>query len=247
MSQRRPYAPLAVLGFVVAVAAVLLAIAAGFGTRWGLWDYRMGFTLLRWAAWTGLGAAGVALIGCFTAPSGGPRRGLGLAAAGVVTGLLVFAVPTSNLHAARSVPPINDITTDPANPPAFVAILPLRKGARLPPGYPGAKTAELQKKAYPDIAPARLSEPPNQAFARALAAARALGWQIVASVPGEGRIEAVDRTFWFGFSDDVVIRVAVDGNGSRVDIRSHSRVGRSDTGTNARRVRAFLREIAPIP
>ena len=72
---------------------------------------------------------------------------------------------------------------------------------------------------------------------------RALGWEIVASVPAEGRIEAIDTTLLFGFKDDVVIRVAADAAGSRVDIRSASRVGRSDFGTNARRVRAFIEKL----
>jgi uncharacterized protein (DUF1499 family) len=77
-------------------------------------------------------------------------------------------------------------------------------------------------------------------FARAVEAARALGWEIVAAVPADGRLEATDRTRWFGFRDDVVVRVRPDGAGTRVDIRSVSRVGRSDLGTNARRIRAFV-------
>jgi uncharacterized protein (DUF1499 family) len=85
-----------------------------------------------------------------------------------------------------------------------------------------------------------LGAPPDQAFGRVLAAAQAMGWEVVAWAPTEGRLEAVDTTFWFGFRDDIVIRVrAVDG-GSRVDVRSKSRVGLGDAGTNARRVRAYL-------
>jgi uncharacterized protein (DUF1499 family) len=81
--------------------------------------------------------------------------------------------------------------------------------------------------------------PPAQAFPRALAAARAMGWTMVAQDSSAGTIEASDTTFWFGFTDDVVIRVAADGDGSRIDVRSLSRIGRSDVGANARRIRAY--------
>jgi uncharacterized protein (DUF1499 family) len=77
-------------------------------------------------------------------------------------------------------------------------------------------------------------------LSRATEAARALGWEIVATAPADGRLEATDRTRWFGFRDDVVVRVRPDGSGSRVDARSVSRVGRSDLGTNARRIERFL-------
>jgi uncharacterized protein (DUF1499 family) len=66
------------------------------------------------------------------------------------------------------------------------------------------------------------------------------GWTVVASDPASGRIEANDTSRWFRFTDDVVIRVAPDGAGSRVDVRSESRQGRSDFGVNAKRVRAYL-------
>ena len=100
-----------------------------------------------------------------------------------------------------------------------------------------------KKKAYPDLAPEILDALPDAVFKHALAAARTLGWNIVSAVPGEGRLEATDTTFWFGFKDDVVVRVVAEGTRSRVDVRSVSRVGRSDVGANARRIRAFLKEL----
>jgi uncharacterized protein (DUF1499 family) len=81
---------------------------------------------------------------------------------------------------------------------------------------------------------------PNQAFDRALATARAMGWEIIASDPTAGRIEATDTTLWFGFKDDVVVRVEAAPGGSRVDVRSLSRVGLSDVGTNAARIEKYL-------
>jgi uncharacterized protein (DUF1499 family) len=144
------------------------------------------------------------------------------------------------LQSGRSLPPINDISTDTANPPAFVAIVPLRANAPVPSAYAGEATAKAQRAGYPDIAPALVADAPDAAFAKALAVARGAGWVIVASDPAAGRIEATATTPWFGFKDDVVIRVAPADRGSRIDVRSVSRVGRGDLGTNARRVRGFL-------
>jgi uncharacterized protein (DUF1499 family) len=74
----------------------------------------------------------------------------------------------------------------------------------------------------------------------ALQAARDMGWEIVDADPVEGRIEATDRTLWFGFADDVVIRLATTDSGTRLDVRSKSRIGGSDVGANARRIRRYL-------
>jgi uncharacterized protein (DUF1499 family) len=88
-----------------------------------------------------------------------------------------------------------------------------------------------------------LDAPPAQAFDRALAAARAMSWEIVASDPAQGRIEATATTFWFGFKDDIVVRIAAEGAGSRLDVRSLSRIGKSDVGANARRIRDYLAKV----
>ena len=170
----------------------------------------------------------------------GRRRGLFRALAGLAIGLVAVGLPARWLQTARSVPPIHDVTTDPGDPPAFAAILPLRAGAPNPAAYGGAQVARQQAAAYPDIAPLDAPVPPQQAFDLALAAATAMGWRIVASAPDAGRIEATDRTFWFGFTDDLVIRVRPTDGGSRIDLRSTSRVGVGDMGTNAARVRAYL-------
>jgi uncharacterized protein (DUF1499 family) len=179
--------------------------------------------------------------GILAIPGAPPRRIPLLAVAGVVAGSLVFAIPWS--YQARGAPPIHDITTDTANPPRFVDVLPLRKSAPNRVDYEGAAVAAQQHKAYPDIAPARLSLTPSAALERALAVAKSLGWEIVAAVPAERRIEATDTTRFMGFKDDIVIRVTPDGAGSRVDVRSVSRVGRGDFGANATRVRAFLKRL----
>ena len=235
-----------------ALAVLLLGLCgvaalaiAGPGSQWGLWSFRTGFAIMRWAAWAGLGVAALSLIACFVVTSGPPQRGLALAGIAVLCGVLTFAVPASMREMARSVPRIHDITTDMQNPPRFVRIIKLREEtqARNTIIYGGEKIAAEQRKAYPDIAPLLVSVPPRAAFDAALAVAVDFGWDIVSSAPGHGRIEATATTRWFGFKDDVVIRVSTAGKITRVDIRSVSRIGRNDAGANAARIRLFLERL----
>ncbi|HLM15765.1 MAG TPA: DUF1499 domain-containing protein, partial [Reyranella sp.] len=121
--------------------------------------------------------------------------------------------------------------------------LQLRRGASNPATYPGASAAVLQRAGYPDIMPVILPEAPAVAFKKADDAAMAMGWDVVARAPTEGRIEAVATSAWFGFRDDIVIRIRADGTGSKVDIRSKSRDGESDLGVNARRIREFIAKL----
>ena len=226
---------------LLGVIAILLLLAAGPGTRFDLWDYRTGFQLMRWAAFAGLAAAGLASVMLLL--PGTRRAGLAGLLVALALGLGAAFVPWNALRQARALPPIHDITTDTGRPPEFVAILPLRAAAPNPAAYGGPEVARAQAGAYPDLRTQRMDAAPADAFKRALQAARSMGWEIVAADAAAGRIEATDTTFWFGFKDDVVIRVEADGAGSRVDVRSVSRVGVGDVGANARRVRAYLRAL----
>jgi uncharacterized protein (DUF1499 family) len=228
---------IATLAVLSAAAALVLLVLSGPGTRMGWWHFRTGFQLLQWAAY---GAAAGFVFALFALVFGGARTRAAMAA---VVSLGVFAVPWMLRRNAQSVPPIHDITTDTDDPPVFVAIVARRAGASNPPAYAGPEVAAQQKAAYPDVTPIVLPEPPDRALARAEAAARSLGWEVVAADAREGRIEATDTTRWFGFKDDVVIRVRPDAAGSRVDVRSKSRVGRSDAGANAARIRKFRSEL----
>lgn len=231
----------AYLAVLLSLVAAALLLLAGPGARMEWWDFRTGFQLMRWAAYTGLAAA--ALAAALVAAPRSRRAGLPALLFALVLGLLVAYVPWHGMRQARSVPPIHDITTDTAQPPQFVAVLPLRADAPNPAEYEGADIARQQLAAYPDISTRHLPVPPDAAFARALEAAGDMGWDIVDTDAATGRIEATDTTFWFGFKDDVVIRVAADDGGSKVDVRSVSRVGGSDVGANAKRIRAYLERL----
>lgn len=242
----RPLSRIAAAGFSLALLAGLTLVLAGPGYRLGLWDFRPAFTIMRWAAFGGLVAAVLSLLGLILTRPGGSRRGFTFALAGLLVGALAVGIPWQWWQTAQQVPPIHDITTDTATPPLFVAILPLRKDAPNAAEYGGPEVAAQQRTGYPDLGPLLLHTSPAQAFTRALDAARDMGWEIVAVEPAEGRIEATDTTLWFGFKDDVVVRVKPENGGSRIDVRSVSRVGRSDVGTNAKRIRAYLIRIANV-
>jgi uncharacterized protein (DUF1499 family) len=229
---------------VLALGSAAIAILAGFGSRLGWWHFSTGFKILTGAAYGGLGSAILGFVGCVAALWRGQRRGAWLALVGLTIGLVVVGVPWQMKRTAQRVPPIHDITTDTDDPPRFADILPLRKDAPNSADYGGPDLAAQQQAAYPDIQPVMLRMPGQEAFTQALKAADAMGWDIVAANPEEGRIEATDTTRWFGFKDDIVIRIQAQGDESRIDVRSVSRVGKSDVGTNARRIRAYVRRLS---
>ena len=235
---------LAGLALGLALAAAAGVLGAGPGYRFGLWGLGGAFVLLRWGAMLGLAAAALGVLATLMGLVRRPRRGLVVGLLALVVGLVAFGVPWRMQRQAHRVPPIHDITTDPADPPTFVAVVARRAGARNPVEYAGSSVADQQRRAFPDIVPLRAAAPPDRVLAAVESAARALGWEIVAVVPGEGRLEATATTAWFGFKDDVVVRVRPEGAGSRIDVRSTSRVGKSDVGANAARIRRYLAAIS---
>lgn len=134
---------------------------------------------------------------------------------------------------------MNDITTDFEEPPRFDAMVPLRPAGSNPVEYGGPETAANQRRVHPEVQPVETSLPPAEAFERALEIGAAMGWNIVAQDPSTRIFEAVATTRFFRFKDDVVVRVRPAPQGSRIDLRSRSRVGRSDLGKNASRIMEF--------
>jgi uncharacterized protein (DUF1499 family) len=234
---------LAWTGLGLALACGIAELLAGLGYRWGWWHFRTGIQIMRWSATTDLAAVVLTLVAVLLAWKYGTRRALVTGVQGLVLAAIVGGPPLYHSRLGEQVPRIHDISTDTANPPRYVAVMALRKSGENSTDY-SAEVAAQQKKAYPDIAPAMLEVPPAEALQRAERTARAMGWQIVAVAPEDMRIEATDTTLLFGFKDDIVIRVAANGSGSRVDMRSLSRVGRSDFGVNANRTRNFMKQLA---
>ena len=221
---------LAALAFVAAIAFLVL------GAPRGLLGYRTAFDTLRTLAYLGVAGAGLSLALTLAARSAAARV---MAAAAT----LLFAAPVATMIANEATPPpgtaINDITTDLENPPAFSAVIPLREPGSNPIEYGGAEVAARQREAHPDVVPIQTQLDKEAAFQLAFETAEALGWEIIAADLHSGIIEAVDTTPFFRFKDDIVIRVSELARGSRVDLRSRSRVGRSDLGKNAARIIGF--------
>jgi hypothetical protein len=226
-----------VIALTAGILGLLLVIGAGP-------VYRNGAPLLVAFASLGLGA----LLGAIGAVAGigavlaGLRRGQPLAftaVTGLIFGLVAFGVPFQRVWSARTLPSIHDISTDLANPPTFQAVLPIRQGAANGVEF-SAETAAAQRRAYPDIATVAIAGSPGEVFDRAIDAARDMNWEVVGADRASGRLEATDTTRWFGFKDDIVVRIAPDGVNTKVDVRSVSRVGRGDLGANAERIRDFL-------
>jgi uncharacterized protein (DUF1499 family) len=178
-------------------------------------------------------------------------RGGGYAVLALMIGIGILAYPAYLATRAYRLPVINDVTTDPIDPPRFEAIARLRSRESNPIAYAGLRAAELQRAAYPDIEPLLLNVTPQEAYNSALAVITRRKWRVVDARPPQpgrrdGLIEAVARTPIMGFRDDVVVRIRPAQEGARVDVRSASRYGRSDLGVNASRVRALIEDIDDV-
>ncbi len=230
---------LARLAFIAACVSALIVAVSGPLHRFLGVDVDAVISLFRYGFYVAAGAIALALATIVPTRPGERRRGFVAAFLALVIGLGAAWAPLTLFLQAVGAPRINDVSTDTVNPPPMVVILQLRSDAVTPPAYPGKAVAEQQHAAYPDLAPIVLNVPPAEAFKRVDAVAMAMGWDVVARAPNDGRIEAVDTSKWFGFHDDIVVRIRPEGGGSRIDIRSKSRVGRADLGANAHRIRAF--------
>lgn len=223
----------ALSGVVLGVGGIGTVAASGIGYRLGWWPVDAALRISEWAVYAAALGLLVSAIGALLSWPVAGQRGFLLSLLGIVASLPVVAIALQWEYAARTYPPINDISTDTEDAPVFWDM-------PNPTEYPGAQTAALQRAAYPDLAPLVLSVAPDRAYALAVALTRDKDWEIVADEPKDGRIEAIDRSFLYGFKDEIIIRISASDGGARVDLRSRSRIGRIDRGVNAKRIRAFL-------
>jgi len=227
-----------ITGAILAALAAVALLLSGPGTRWEWWDFKVGLLLFAFAFVAGLLAmliSGIAWIRTRPNPT---------AAVATIAGALIVLLPLSQVAGARGKPRIHDISTDLADPPRFSAVLAVRTNAMNGvPDHIDDVTAGLQRQGYPDLVTLDLPLPADAAFAKALEAAKTMNWEIVSTRPADGILEATDTTAWFGFHDDIVVRIRPAGEGSRIDVRSTSRVGRGDAGKNADRIRKYLERL----
>jgi hypothetical protein len=261
----------ALRGFWVrlALAASMLLpvwfLVGALGTKFGVLDWRIGFGLMtvQLGPLLLMGTAAFAAIGLILALVVSPRRGRRIALAALIIPALGLGYGAWAMRQASSVPPIHDVSTDLVEPPAFSArVIEARAGvpgvnaldlltATIPDNprfgpMAGQSVLEVHRAAYGDIRTMTTEMPAFDAFQVALdVAEKQRGWVVGGQDAAGGVIEATSTSFWYGFVDDIVIRVRElpDGSGTSIDVRSVSRVGVSDLGANARRVRAYLADL----
>ncbi|WP_440455162.1 DUF1499 domain-containing protein [Psychrobacter sp. ASPA161_9] len=232
-----------ILVSIVSLIAFLLVALPGPLYKFGLLDLGTAFTGFKFGVFAGIAA--LVLLGIQVLFKRDTVR-LSSALTAVVLSAIAIIIPLSMMNTAKSVPPIHDISTDLINPPEFVAIAPLRADAPNPAAYDGIETAEQQRDAYPELQTLTYTQPKSELMEATEKAVNNLGWELVNNDASAGIIEATDTTTWFGFQDDVVIRVTDEGSERLVDIRSKSRVGGSDLGKNAERIRTFIEEFEGV-
>lgn len=228
------------------IALLLVALSAPFH-RFGIIDLGTAFVGFKYGVYAGIAALVLLiLLVVFQILSKRKIMTLGSAATVIVFSGIAIAVPLSMINKGSDVPPIHDISTDLVNPPEFVAIVPLRADAPNPVEYEGPASAKQQRQAYPDLKTLSYMQPKAELISAAAQAAENLGWEMINIDTNKGLVEATDTTTWFGFKDDIVVRIDDKGSKRVVDIRSKSRMGASDLGKNAERIRSYIKELDKV-
>ena len=245
-------------GIIVLVAgggALLWGLISAVGVGWGLWSWSSGLTGVMWSFILAIGAILFGILFAWRAKKSGILRPKFLRWIGMLSAIAYAGWIGTFVMAGISVPAIHDISTDLADPPAFVTLALRADNLDAIPGEgddemkgmnPQQRWVIVHQKAYGDIRSVRIDEPVPTVIAKAERLAKARGWDVAVSLPEEGRFEATETSAFFRFKDDIVLRVkpTETGDGSIVDMRSVSRVGSSDLGVNAKRVRSFLADLS---
>ncbi|MFA7553398.1 MAG: DUF1499 domain-containing protein [Spongiibacteraceae bacterium] len=222
----------------IAIVLLLLLPIAALGTRADLWPYTIGLMLVSISLLGSLLLQVINAIWLWCKPAAATQTTLRWASLFALPPLIMIASMIFANTGARA--PIHNISTDTENPPEFIAAIEQRGDHSNPLDY-STNVADIQRQTYPELGPISTTLNPAQAFDQALKSAQAMGWDIYAQDVKQGRIEAVATTLWFGFKDDIVIRIQTTEAGSKIDLRSVSRVGHGDMGANAKRIKQFTK------
>jgi hypothetical protein len=237
----------------LSLGGLIAALVAAGGSGQGIWHFRVGFAILRYALYAAVAGGLLAIIALLFARKRGASIKQNFLALVIALGFVAYL--GSHIVTARSVPAIHDVTTNLEDMPQFAALkvrednlenVPDNDDPRLIAMDPESRWKALHREAYADLRPVRVPWPVAETLRRAEAVARDRGWEIARVDPKAGTVEATDTTRFFRFKDDVVVRVrpyAEAKGGSQVDVRSISRVGGSDVGANAARIRSFLNDL----
>ncbi len=229
---------LVVAGFVLALACALGAVFSGIGYQLELWHFRTGFQIIRWSFMAAIAALRLLVLGL--AMSRKTRSIVVMGVLGIIVAGITVYIPLSWKKTLDAHPYIHDISTDLENPPQFVVVASVRGPDDHPVLYDGPEVAAQQRQAYPDLQPLIVEAPAAAVFEAATRAVNSMGMELVNASQTDLRVEATDTTLLYGFKDDMVVRIVELDGTTQVDVRSKSRVGRSDLGQNAKRIRKFI-------
>ena len=232
-----------ILVSLVSLSAFLLVALPGPLYKYGVVDLGTAFTGFKFGVFAGIATLILLVLQILFKRK---TVTLGSTIMALLLSTIAIAIPLSMLNKGKSVPPIHDISTDLVNPPEFVAIAPLRADAPNPVGYAGVEVATQQRAAYPELQTLNYPQSKSELVEATKQVIDHLGWQLVNIDADQGIVEATDRTMWFGFKDDVIVRITDNGSKRLVDIRSKSRVGGSDLGKNAERIHKLIEELDGI-
>ena len=232
-----------ILVSLVSLSAFLLVALPGPLYKYGVVDLGTAFTGFKFGVFAGIATLILLVLQILFKRK---TVTLGSTIMALLLSTIAIAIPLSMLNKGKSVPPIHDISTDLVNPPEFVAIAPLRADAPNPVEYAGVEVATQQRAAYPELQTLNYTQSKSELVEATKQVIDHLGWQLVNIDADQGIVEATDRTMWFGFKDDVIVRITDNGSKRLVDIRSKSRVGGSDLGKNAERIHKFIEELEGI-
>ena len=232
-----------VLVSLVSLSAFLLVALPGPLYKYGVVDLGTAFTGFKFGVFAGIATLILLVLQIIFKRK---TVTLGSTIMALLLSTIAIAIPLSMLNKGKSVPPIHDISTDLVNPPEFVVIAPLRADAPNPVEYAGVEVATQQRAAYPELQTLNYTQSKSELVEATKQVIDHLGWQLVNIDADQGIVEATDRTMWFGFKDDVIVRITDNGSKRLVDIRSKSRVGGSDLGKNAERIHGFIEELDSI-
>ena len=232
-----------VLVSLVSLSAFLLVALPGPLYKYGVVDLGTAFTGFKFGVFAGIATLILLVLQILF-----KRKTVtfGSTIMALLLSTIAITIPLSMLNKGKSVPPIHDISTDLVSPPEFVAIAPLRADAPNPVEYAGVEVATQQRAAYPELQTLNYTQSKSELVEATKQVIDHLGWQLVNIDADQGIVEATDRTMWFGFKDDVIVRITDNGSKRLVDIRSKSRVGGSDLGKNAERIHGFIEELDSI-
>jgi len=171
--------------------------------------------------------------------------------AGMVVSVLVLAPFCYAAALAIAHPRLSDIATDPEDPPSLAFAAGKRTADMNPIGRISAEQVAQQVEYYPQVTGRRYASTADRTLEGAAAAARQLGWEVVdlpVWIDGEPSVTmtVIAGSFLFGFPSDMAVRVLDEGESSYVDVRSASRYGLHDLGSNAARIETLLQTLDRI-